>query len=377
MVLGIANDFTSNVNLDSELTTIPSNGLYLNMGVHTSITIENLLAFLPLLDITLTAWSAATTYGKYTTTRNKRDLVTVDGVVYQSLASSNINHSPTEANSVYWLATNMDSLKLKNFLFKVQDRVYSDLHLTKRLINNQKIYEVASNVQTLPNDFCGWVFEPKGSDYVSIRINQISIQKDGTTPIDLYVVNQNALVTTLSITPSNGKVDFKDLNYTFKGQGDWKFLIDSTDVYADNSCVDPLKYDGFICYTTVGVGDTVQTADYNYGVGSNGLGFDVSVYLDSQTYIDNNISDFGEFVRATFELMTLQMFLHNSNNRSNRSEKMQMDRELLIAETKVLDMNTVAKKYADSKKRALSVIDKTFDTQLYQGDDMEVEVTSL
>jgi len=377
MVLGMANDFTSDVELDTELTTIPANGLYLNSGVHTSITLENLFAFLPLMDITLTGWSDETTYGKYTTTRNKRDLTTVGGVVYQSLVDNNLNNDPTDEDSEFWLPTNMESLKLKNFIFKVQDKVYSDLHLTKRLINSQLIYEIGKSEQELPNDYCGWVFEPKGSDYVSIRLNRVSIQKSGTTPISLYVVNQGTLVTTLSLTPSNGKVDFKDLNYTFKGQGDWKFLIDSTEVFTNGGIIDPLRYDGFACYTTTGTGNAPETATYSDGVSGNGLGFDLSVYLDSQTYIDNNISDFGEFVRATFELMALQMFLHNSNNRSNRAEKIQLDRELLIAETKVLDMNTVAKKYVDAKKRALQVIDKTFDTQLLQSDEIVIERESL
>lgn len=376
MVLGIAEDFTSDVVLDTELKTIPPNGLYLNSGVHPSITVDNLLAFLPLPDATFTAYNSATTYGKFTETRNRKDLVTYSGKIYQSLTATNLNHQP-DVSAVYWLETNIESLKIKNLIDKVKDRVYSDLNLTKRLVNNQYFNENGQAVVTLPNDYAAWIFEAKGSDYVSFRINQISLQKSGTTPVSVYVVNQGKLVTTLSVTPNNGVVNFTQLDYTFSGAGQWKFIIDAQDVYTNNSYIDPLKYDGFTVYTATGVGASPETATFNYGSIGNGLGFNVSVFLDAQVYIDNNLALLGNFVRSAFELVTLTMFLANSNNRSNRNERLQLDTQMLTLETKELHANTVARRYEQEKGKALKAIQRSFDTQLYEDEGMDVDVTSV
>ena len=176
MILGIAEDFSSDIVLDSELKDIPTSGLYLNSGVHPSVTVENLLHFLPFLTITPTAWNAATDYTVYADSRNRTDLVTYESKIYQSIKAG-VGQQP-DTSSTYWLETNLESLRLKNFVQKVKDKVYADLRLTRRLVNNQYLYEVGKNTITLPSDYAAWVFEPKGSDYTSIRINEISFQKN-------------------------------------------------------------------------------------------------------------------------------------------------------------------------------------------------------
>ncbi len=242
MVLGITEDFTSDILLDSQLKSSTS-GLYLNSGVHPSITIDNLLNFLPNFSITTAAWDSGTTYGEYL--RDKTDLVTYNNKLYQSIKSANLNQNPA-TETTYWLETNLESLRLKNLIQQVKDKVYSDLNLTRRLVNNQALYEIGDKTVTLPNDYAAWVFEAKGSDYISFRLNQVSIQMSGTTPIDLYVINQGVLIDTLSITPSNGVFEFKDLEYSFSGKGRWIFAIDSADVLTKGLSIDPLKYDGFV-----------------------------------------------------------------------------------------------------------------------------------
>lgn len=376
MTLGIAEDFTSNVPLDNELTAVPSNGLYLNSGVHPSITTANLLAFLPLLDLVIAPWDSETAYGIYANSRNKSDLVMYDGIIYESISTDNEGSQPDESTED-WLATNIESLRLKSFIQKVKDKVLSDLKLTKRLVNNQYLYEVGRNESQLPNDYCGWVFEPKGSDYISIRLNEVSFQKSGTAPVNLYVINQGVLIDTLTITPANGTVNFKRLDYAFKGKGKWIFAVDSTEVFINGNAVDPLKYDGFVCYTTSGSGASPEAASYNYGSTDNGLGFNVTAFLDSESYIENNLDELGNFVRACFELSALQMYLSNPNNRSNREQLIQMDANTLLFETKDLSADTVVKRYHDEKKRALRTIEKTFDTQLSQGGDFIVDYDSV
>jgi predicted DNA binding protein len=229
MVLGISEDYTVDIDFDSELTNIPTSGLYINSGVHPSITNENLLEFLPKTVITFLAWSNSIDYKVFTETRNKKDIVTKGGKIYQSINNS-LNQDPAATDSLYWLETNMNSLRLKNFIEKVKDRVYTDLSLDKRLINNQFLYDNGDISTTLLNDYAGWVIEPKGSDYVSFRINQISIQKSGTTPINLYVINQKTLVKTITITPNNGELNFVNTDIVLSGKGVFKLVIDSTDV---------------------------------------------------------------------------------------------------------------------------------------------------
>lgn len=381
MVLGIAEDYSLNedVYLDSELTDVPQSGVYANSGIHPSITLANLLAFLPKSDIVPATWNYTKDYKVYSSLRSKDALCTKTNIMYQSLKTPNINQNPA-TETAYWLKTSEQSLKLKSFISKVKDKVYNDLRLTKRLLNNQFIYEVGENVHTLPNDYCGWVFEPKGSDYVTIRINQASIQKSGTTPINLYVVNQGSLVDTLVLTPNNGKVAWNELAYTFKGNGKWHFLIDSTDVISNNGYIDSLQYDGFVCYTCVGIGNAPETATYSYGNTGNGLGFNVSVYLDSTDYIENNVVEFAPLVQATFEYMAFQMMASNSHNVSELAQRIQQDSQMLKVETFDTNpnVNSSINRYKKALREAKDVINKTFDTQLSDDDEgIRVSIGSI
>lgn len=380
MILGIAEDFTSNVTLDSDLTMIPSSGLYLNSGVHPCITVENLLSFLPVNDIAILAWDVSTHYNFYQNTRNKKDIVSFDGKYWQCVdPNGNIGIQP-DSDGLEWMETNIESLRLKMFIQKVQDKFLSDMHLTKRLVNNQYIYENARLDRPMaaqPANFVGWTFEAKGSDYVTFRINQISIQKSGTTPISLYVIHNNELVDTLQIVPANGALNFLPIDYTFSGAGEWRFVMDSTDVYTDNGWIDSLKYDGFVCYGCVGIGNDPETSIYSINNSGYGLGFNVSTFMDSKVYIDNNLLDFGACLRATFEYMAFLMMFSNSNNRINMQERNQKLGVNLEAEIKQLDADTSVKRYYDEKKRAVKVLQKTFDTQLDTNTNFEISVSSV
>jgi hypothetical protein len=379
MILGIAEDLTSTVELDSELTNIPDSGMYLNSGVHPSITVNNLLAFLPNLDFTFDAWSSGTTYSKFDTSRNRGDLVLYNTKVYQSILGTNLNQQP-DISPTYWVETNIESLRVKTFIQKVKDKVYSELKLTRRLIDNQYLYSsdtTSTTTITLPNDYAGWVFEPKGSDYVSFRINEASLRAMVAVPTNLYVVNQGSLVTTIVLNPNNGVLAFEAVNYSFSGKGKWLFVIDSQDVKANGSTVDMLNYEGFVAYTASGIGASPQAATYTYGTTDNGLGFNITAYLDSSQYIDNNLVEYANYVKATFELMALEMFLHNSNNRSNLSERHQLDREMLIAETKELNAHSVIFKQREEKKRAIKQLEKTLDRNINDNDNFVIKYTSI
>lgn len=379
MILGIAEDLTSSVSLDSELKSIPESGMYLNSGVHPSINLGNLLYFLPNIDFTFTDWDNGTTYGKYSDSRARTDLVTYNTKVYQSILGVNTNHLPDEEDSSYWIETNIESLRLKTFIFSVKDRVKSELKLTRRLVDNQYIYandNQFTSTTTLPNDYAAWAFEPKGSDYTAFRINEISFRATTTDPVNLYVVNQNTLVDTLQITPNDGKLEFNQLDYSFSGKGKFYFVVDSTEVITNGRIIDSLNYDGFVVYTASGIGVSPGSADYSIGGLDNGLGFNITTYFDSAQYVTNNMVEFANYIRATFELMVFEMFLYNSNNRSNRSERIQMKDDLLIAETKELKAHSVIFKQREEKKRAIMQLDKSHDREVNDNDDDLIIINS-
>ncbi len=362
MVLGFSEDFSSNSVLDSSLTN-PTSGLFVNSGVSSIITIKNLLDFLPFKDVDISAWSDTKDYSVYLESRNKKDLVIYDDKVYQSIQSG-INKQP-DTNPLFWLETNYDSLKIKNFMQKVQDRVYSDLNLTNSLINNQYLYELGDSEYDLPNDFSAWVFEAKGSDYISLRINEVCFQALTDQDVNLYVINQGVLLDTLTITPKNGKLVFETLDYEFKGKGKLILAVDSTKVLKGKGYIDSLLYDGMTVATMTGIGDNPQDAKYTYTNTGNGLGFNISVILDSSKYIYNNSRELASLIKATFEYMCYELFENNSNGRGNRTEKI-LSKDALRFELKDLNFDTVVRRYRKELEKFTKSMDKTYDTQIKQ-----------
>lgn len=377
MVLGIAEDFSTDVNFDVELLAASSTGLVLNSGTHPTITIENLLSFLPFYsDFDL--FDPAVTYTEYNKTKRRQDIVLYNGVIYQSLIADNKGNTP-DSNGSKWLETNIESLTLKSFIGRVQDRVYTELNLNRRLINSQYLYEVGRQDVVLPGKFAAWVFEAKGSDYISFTINQISLQANTTQNVNMYVINEGKLIDTIVLKPNNGELSFKELGYTFNGKGKWVLAIDSQSVKISGNTLDPLAYDGFVCYTAINEGLMLDPLAWVPSLNGNGIGLDISVSLNSSLYIDDNTQFLGNFVRATFELMALQMMLHNSGNRLNRQERNQREMELIAYETKKLDDNTVARRFETEKARATKALNKTFDTQLATelNDDFNIEIGTV
>lgn len=375
MVIGISNDFTSSVILDAELTATPDSGLYVNKGSHPLITVKNLLEFLPILSLDdFTNYNSATAYGNYSVSKSRADIVKYSGKLYQSKTASNTNNDPSTSTS-NWLETNVESLVLKNFIDAAVSKMYSDLKLTKRLVSNHYIYEVGNQTVSLPNDYAGWVFEPKGSDYVSININQIAFQKSGTTSVNLYVINQGKLIDTLEITPSDGSVSFSNLGYKFKGKGQWIFAIDSTDVIRGNKVVMPDSFSGIYCFPVIGSGNAPESSSWVRSSVGNGLGFNVTATLESDVFIENNISNFGGLLKSTFEMLSFELFLSNPSARIALNER-NMDEKILIAETKNSDVNTVFSRYIKELESAKEAISKSLDSELQQKEGLEIEINT-
>jgi len=383
MILTIAEDFTSATALDTELTSVPDSGMYLNSGVHPSITVNNLLAFLPNLTLTPADFAGGTTYGKYTASRSFTDIVIDSGIVYQSLTASNTGNTPA-SSPTNWLPTTLDALRIKSFVLRSQDHAIAKINLTRRLVDNQFLYNIVEveespQVTLLPNDFAAWVFEPRGSDYVKFRVNQIALQATTVSTVDLFVINQGVLISTITLNPNlEGRLVFEDVNFEFSGKGKFFFAIAAQNVLTNGAVIDPLLYDGFVAYTATGIGTTAESADYNIGVSNNGLSFNITTYFDSTVYTDNNLQEFANYLQAAWELDVLNMFLSNAHNRSNKDERIQVDKQMLIAETKELKAFSVANKFLTEKKQAIRQLEKTFDREINsENEGFEIELGSI
>lgn len=370
MILSFAEQLTDTVVLDSELTAKPDSKMYFNSGVHPSITTRNLLQYLPNEPFTFADYAAGDTYGKFTTSRIRTDIVTSGGLIYQSLVDGNVGNDPV-SSPTQWLLTNIESLRIKTFALNSQDNAISQLNLQRRLVDSQYLYNVAEIEENatetlLPSDYAAWIFEPKGSDYVEFTINEIAFQATTATPQNLYVINQGQLITTLTLNPNvNGRLVFEDIDYVFSGKGKFIFAVDAQTVLTNGATIDPLKYRGFVVSTASGIGTTPEGADYSLSTVNNGLGFNISVNLDSTIYLNKNLKYFGQFLQATWELDVLNMFLHNSNNRSNRTQRIQLDVKMLQAEAKDgKSGGSVLSKQRSEKKKAFAKIRTTFDNQL-------------
>lgn len=382
MVVGFAEDLTSSVVLDSDLIDVPSSRMYFNSGVYESITIDNLLEMLPNLDVTFVDYNASVTYGKFEDSRKGSDIVLSSGIIYMSLTASNTGNTPASSQT-NWLKTDINSMRIRLHVFKVKDRLLTELKLQKRLVDNQYLYSVGDvirdEVNVLSGDFNGWAFEPKGSDYVAIKINSVSLQAPTGSPVILSIINQGVEVDTITLNPTaDGRLLFEAQTnkILFGKKGRWVLAFPNQDVFNNSAFIDPLQFDGFVAYTVNGTGSTPEGADYSISNIANGLNFNITAYLDATEYVKDNLEYFGSFFQSTFELMTLQMFFQNANNRKNTDQRNLLKDKQLEVQTIVLDQNTVAKRWERERRTAKKQLEQTFDRQLAKDDEggMEIEI---
>jgi hypothetical protein len=357
--LTFAEDYSTDVTLDSTLKGVPGSGLYWNQGSHPLVTINNIKKIAPNFNTEFYYWDETKTYGKYLDSFELTNIVEFEDKFYQSLNVGNIDNQP-DLNPAYWLETNLDSIRFKSLIESSRVNLIASTMLTRKLIENQYIYHVAKNDLELSNDFSGWAFEPKGSDYVKIRLNEIALQANTTTPQNLYVVNQGVLVDTLILNPNDGVLNFEKVGYTISGKGTFYFLIESQSVKSDSSYNDPLKYNGFVCYPVNGIGDTAETSEISRTSSGNGMNFNVTAYLDSAEYINNNLVDLARAWQLQFAYDVTRMFLYNPNSKSNRDERA-INANLLQVEALDTNLDTVAKEYRMELKSVKQAINQTFD----------------
>lgn len=376
MNLTFVDDYSSEIVLDTELTGTPLSGMYFNRGVHPLITLDNIINHLSLKTIIFSAYAAGTTYNNFMTTRLKSDIVTSAGKTYQSIADANIGNTPS-SSPTKWVETNLESTKIKTEIFKSEDALISDLNLTRKLVENQSIYNIGESAVTLGGNFSGWAFKVD-SDYVKLRINKMALQTSAT-PINIFIINQGVLLQTISLVASS-VLSFKDVGYTFPGKGIFYAVFASQTVKASSESVDPYKYRNFTCYPVQGIGATAAGSEYKIS-SCNGLNFNVTVYADSTEYIRDNMIDFSKALQARFELDMLGLFYNNPNivvNGNTRNiEKTSVFLGNLYNEIMGIEGETVRKKYKRTVQEALESISLTFDKMTKINTEFKIKLGTI
>lgn len=359
--LGLVEDFTQDADLlDAQLKGYASSGIALNLGVHPSVNLRNILAFLPKSEIVFADWDEEIDYQPFEASRNRRDVVMVEDVMYQCITENTAELPP----NVNWVETNLESTLLKQFIFSVKDRVFNSLMLTNRLIESRYIYNEGKTDVLPTSDYIGWAIEAKGSDYIAFQLNEMFAQIAATGTIEVYVVNQGVLVGTLDLPVYDGAVKFTSMNYQFSGKGTYCFLIDSALIKTKYGFTDPFIHDSFSAYTVTANGISPESAEIAISSQANGIGLNLSTFLNPLVYIEYNLQGFGAFFRAAFEFMAFEMMLTNSMNRVNHDARNQMDKQLLVTEVKDTSVDSSITRFLREEKAARKLISNTFDTQI-------------
>lgn len=371
-ILTFNKDYSNSVELDSVLMGVPTSNEYWNVGTHPLITIQNILTYMPTTEISPAAYVAETTY-------SIGNLVTYSSVIYESLSNNNLGNTP-DISTDDWLPTNEESQKIKIFLNQVKQNANNDLRLNRKLIENQYIYHIAKNDHTPTSDFIGWAFEHKFSDYVVIRLNKIAFQANTDQEVTFSIVNNSSVIETINVTPSNGVFSFSDIDLSFSGFGTFYLVTESQSIKSDGEINDPLKYKGMICYPVEGNGSSISAANYFRTTSGNGMGFNVSAYIDTSSYISFNEIDFVNVYKWRLAYDLVNMMLFNPNANSDRFERNHtgINKELMIMESKDNKLNTISNKYEKLIKETRGLISNSFDRVLKQKDnDFKVKHTTL
>lgn len=371
-ILTFYKDYSNSIELDSLLMGVPDSDAFWNTGTSPIVTIKNILTYLPVEDIVADAYAAGTTYAI-------GDICTSNAIMYESILGSNIGNTPA-SSPTYWVVTNSDSQKIKVFLNQVKTNAKTALKLDRKLIENQYIYHIAKSDVTPNADYIGWGFEHKNSDYVSIRINKLAFQANTDQEITFSLVNNGAVVNTIAITPDNGRFVFSDVNLTMSGFGVFYLVTDAISIKTNGEVNDPLKYRGLVCYPVEAVGGTIATADYQKSMSGNGMGFNVSAYVDTSSFIVANEIDFVEVYKWQLAYDLVQLMLFNPQTNSSREERnmTEFNRDLMIMEAKDNKLNTITTNYNKALKQAKEAIAKSLDNVLkFQDTDIKVKHSTL
>lgn len=321
-----------------------------------------------------TSITVSTANYELTTTYSTNNRVYDGSKYYLSLVDSNLGNALT--NPAFWKETTMETISLLRTIEGSINTLITETLKPAPIIDYADYYNVstAENLITNEGKQVGFVIYQKGSENLSIRINSLQTQFDtSSAPGDLVMLgsiyNETELVYEISIpllVADSGKmitIDLTNENIELKGKkGNWYFIYNQSllegnnikaygdDIIAYNESeyftLSPIKMDSI---SDLADSDNIDS-DYSK---SFGLGFNVSVSPDYTQFVLDNLYHFVEGIRMQWSLDFLNDMFHNTNVRSNRTER-NVDVELLTFDLKGTDGNPFWRSVWKSKKRLSS-----------------------
>jgi hypothetical protein len=190
--------------IDQDLL-VSDSGVYVNSALHPLLTYDNIQAVVEQFSrVNVRIHSTAATY-------KIGDIVNSSGVIYQSIQNGNLNHDPAEANSLWWVKTNLLSAYLRRLYSGSVMKLFSQLftekklnEVAKTLLANVSLFEGVGRITdriTKTGKMAGYRIRLNHPDTVAV-LNYIGLQLDtvqAALPIYLYHSSSNVPVKTFTI----------------------------------------------------------------------------------------------------------------------------------------------------------------------------------
>jgi len=354
--------------LDSDLTGKSKSNRYFNTGVNPYISIENIEAMSPILsDYTITAYSAATTYGNYNTTFDLSDVVIENSKYYISIATANDDNLVTDTD--YWKETTLMSLILKDKIRSSIELVVSNLITPNFIEDNVYMFRIADTSNDLienTSKLVGYRIVPTSSDHLLFIINQIGLFFESDETITLYLYNQNKLISSFEVNSAANLFEWVDITEfeITSNTGAWYLYYDQSTLsgraIGDNTIFNNYMYNhaNITPFEMDSVSDLDNITQDNLVYDKNyGLNLNFSISYDMTKFVNQHLIQFVETIQKQFEYDILNMFYSNPDAQSCLRER-NITIDKLVFELKSFEGDTVINKLNKSYKRLRATLNK-------------------
>lgn len=348
---------------DSQLTGVSTSGYYFNRATHPYLkNFETIIKMGPDSSRwTIEPYSATTTYVK-------EQIVEEGGFIYESLANGNTGNTPS-SSPTEWLPTNVLSQYLKRTMRGSLETVLQNEVCRNPLVSNEYLYRLGRPQEDIDPNESKWVgirINPLSSNHLSYVINQIGLQFTGTQNVEVFLYNQNNLVTSVNLTSDGNNFKFfdVDMNIDPSEKGAWYIFYDQTGLTEQSvgsnqtihSCFDP--YFSIVGFSVDPGTDlnTIDQSDFEYGT-TFGLNLNLSIAPDLTNFIKQHPNLIAEAWQLQTATDILWDFLGNTNVRSNQNQR-NIDREEVKFQLIDTKGRTLAKRLTHAMKKLSNSLDQ-------------------
>lgn len=354
--------------LDSDLTGISKSKRYFNTGVHPSISLENIEAFLPLLSTyTIADYVAGTTYDNYNNTFSLNDVVLDSSKYYISVASGNVGNAVSE--TAFWKETTLMSLLIKDKVRSSIEIVLSETINPNFIEENIYMFRIADTTDDLienTSKLVGYRINPISSDHLLFIINQIGLDFENDETITFYLYNQNKQISTFELTATAKLFEWKDITEIeiTSNTGAWYLYYNQDDLTGRAIGNNTIFYNYMFNHANVtpfqidSVSDLDDISESDFVFDKNfGLNLNFSISYDMTNFIKQHLLQFAETIQRQFEFDILNMYHYNPDAQSELRER-NITKEKLMFELKSYDGETVIRKLKRAYKHIKATLNK-------------------